>query len=65
MSRRPLRFRQSDLMRAMRAAQRMGGAWGVDILMDGTIRVVPAQPVQIGNPLPSGPIEEGDNPWDS
>lgn len=65
MSRAPLRFRQSDLMRAMRAAQRLGNNWGVDILKDGTIRVVPAQPIPAGKTLNGSPDQEGDNPWDS
>ena len=42
MSRRPLRFKEKDLLRVMRAAQKAGGGWGVDILADGTIRLLPA-----------------------
>lgn len=42
MSRRPALFRQSDLLRAMKAAQKAGEEWGVDILPDGRIRCVPA-----------------------
>ena len=41
MSRRPALFRQSDLLRAMKVAQK-SGAWAVDILPNGTIRCVTA-----------------------
>jgi len=45
MSRRPPRFQQADLTRALRAAQQVGGNWAVEIEPDGTIRIVPAGPV--------------------
>jgi hypothetical protein len=63
MSRRPLRFRQSDLMRAMRAAQRLGNNWGVDILPDGTIRVAPAQEFGPDKALNADAEALGDSPW--
>jgi hypothetical protein len=45
MSRRPPRFQQADVTRALRAAQKVGGNWAVEIAPDGTIRMVPAEPV--------------------
>jgi hypothetical protein len=65
MSRRPLRFKQSDFLRALRAVQKAPGCWGVDILPDGTIRAVPAQPAQIGNPLQQSPGALEPNEWDN
>jgi len=51
------RFRQSDLLRAMKAAQKAGG--GVDFLPDGTIRYLAA----IGQPLPipANPATDSDD----
>jgi hypothetical protein len=65
MSRAPLRFKEKDLLRAMRAAQKAGGAWGVDILTDGTIRLLPAC-VFGGVKSSQGVPEERNtaNPWD-
>lgn len=40
MSRRPLRFKQTDLVRAIKAAEQAGPDWGVVVDNDGTIRVV-------------------------
>jgi hypothetical protein len=45
MSRRPPRFQEIDVTRALRAAQKVGGAWAVEIEPDGTIRIVPADPI--------------------
>jgi hypothetical protein len=45
MSRRPPRFQQADVTRALRAAQQVGGNWAVEIEPDGTIRIVPADPL--------------------
>jgi hypothetical protein len=39
MSRRPARFTQADLDRALRAAEKAGPDVAVDILPDGTIRL--------------------------
>lgn len=65
MSRTPLRFKEKDLLRVMRAAQKAGGGWGVDILTDGTIRLLPTC---VFDAVKSSqvPPEERDltNPWD-
>ena len=45
MSRRPPRFQQADVARALRAAQQVGGDWAIEIEPEGTIRIVPADPV--------------------
>jgi hypothetical protein len=45
MSRRPSRFQEIDVTRALRVAQKLGGAWAVEIDPDGTIRLVPADPI--------------------
>jgi hypothetical protein len=42
MSRKPARFQEVDVIRALRAAQRVGGSWAVEIEPDGTIRIVPS-----------------------
>lgn len=61
MSRRPALFRQSDLLRAMKAAQKAGSDWGVDILPDGTIRCSPAGPGGWKQP----PNPKTDDGWDN
>lgn len=43
MSRRPARVTQADVARALRAAKREGAA-GIDVLPDGTIRVLLVAP---------------------
>ena len=48
MSRRPARFTQADLNRAIKAAKQNG--MGVEVLADGTIRIVPAPPVNYSLP---------------
>jgi hypothetical protein len=60
MTRRPARATKTDIRRAVQAAQAAGVAMAVDILPDGTIRLLPAQPV----PLPKAGESKGDNPWD-
>lgn len=57
MSRRPLRFREADLRRAIRAAGKEGIPMAVEISPDGLIRMVPA-------PLTPGPTPQEVNPWD-
>jgi hypothetical protein len=42
MSRRPARFTQADIRRAIAAAAKAGAEMSVDILPDGTIRLTPA-----------------------
>ncbi len=41
MSRRPARFTQADLHRAIRAVVQSGAAMAVEIGLDGTIRIAP------------------------
>ncbi len=49
MSRRPARFTQSDITRALKAAGQCGYPTMVEILPDATIRIVPVdKPVEIG-----------------
>lgn len=60
MSRRPFRFKETELLRAMRAAQKAGPNWAVDILPDGTIRMAPAR----NEALSPAPNPEEVNPWD-
>lgn len=53
MPRRPSRFTQSDVARAIRAAQQVGEPMAVEIAPDGTIRLIPA-------PAPSPRKPRGD-----
>lgn len=39
-SRRPARVTQVDISRALRAAEQAGDSWAVEVLSDGTIRIV-------------------------
>jgi hypothetical protein len=48
-SRRPARFTQSDLSRAIKAVEAIGVRMVIDIMPDGTIRIMPADAV--GTPL--------------
>ena len=49
MSRRPARFTEADLNRALKAAGRCGYPTMVEILPDSTIRIVPVdKPVEVG-----------------
>jgi hypothetical protein len=63
MSRRPLRFKESDLRRALRAVQKSGAHMAVEISPDGTIRMVPAQPGTFGKALKDEDDTLGDSPW--
>lgn len=60
MSRGPHRFKQNDVERAIRAARAAKTPMAVDILPNGTIRLLPTQPLALNDPSDS----EGDNPWD-
>jgi hypothetical protein len=40
MSRRPARFTEAEINRATRIAEKRGPDWTVDILRDGTIRIL-------------------------
>jgi hypothetical protein len=42
MSRTPLRFKDTHLLRVLGTAQKVGSGWGLDILMCGTMRLLPA-----------------------
>jgi hypothetical protein len=65
MSRAPLRFKEDDLVRVMRAAQKAGGTWGVDILSDGTIRLLPVEVLPMSGSSHLAPEErDTTNPWD-
>lgn len=46
MSRRPARVTQADIRRAIAAAKQAGANMAVDILPDGTIRLVPVAEIQ-------------------
>jgi hypothetical protein len=43
MPRRPARFTQADIARALRAAKQVGVHVAVEIALDGTIRLVPTE----------------------
>lgn len=58
MSRRPARCTQADMTRAFRAAEKLGPHVAVDILKDGTIRLVQAVPPS------SESVKHDANPWD-
>ena len=47
MSRRPARFTQADMVRAIKAIQQAGACMAVEVALDGTLRVVPAAQPQI------------------
>jgi hypothetical protein len=42
----PARFTQADIARALRAVKDAGGDMAVEIAPDGTIRIVPHEPVE-------------------
>jgi hypothetical protein len=42
MSRRPARFTQADIARAIKAVEQVGARMAVEITLDGTIRIVPS-----------------------
>ena len=47
---RPARFTVADLRRATKAAEQAGADWAVDILPDGTIRLVRKGPERVTAP---------------
>jgi hypothetical protein len=56
MSRRAARFTVADINRALKAVEASGMPMAVEVLVDGTIRIVPTIPVPIPTPdreLPS------------
>lgn len=57
MARGRLRFRQSDVERALKAAARVGSPMALEITPDGTIRLTPAEPSpqSTGRPV-GGPV---------
>jgi hypothetical protein len=59
MSRGRYRFKQSDLDRAVRVAEKRGTGWGVEVLLDGTIRLSPVRPASESG---QNPKEFGDRP---
>jgi hypothetical protein len=59
-SRGPLRFKECDLRRAIRAAGKEGGGMTVDILPSGVIRLVPVSAGGLQNQGKDGEA----NPWD-
>ena len=52
MPNRPARFTTADLRRALKAAEQAGPEWFVDVLPDGTIRLVRKGPQPITAPEP-------------
>ena len=54
MSRRPARFTQADIHRALKAAEQAGAQMTLEILPDGTIRLNPAVH-NAGVPAPMNP----------
>lgn len=65
MARAPLRFRESDVTRAIRAVKKAGVSWGLEILTNGTIRLVPASTVAEVKSSTGGSEErDTENPWD-
>lgn len=55
MSRRPARFTQADITRAVKGVKEAGENMAVEILPNGTMRIVPA---------PAQPAKLEGNPWD-
>ena len=45
-----VKFKQSDVARAIRAVMQTGAPFGVEITPDGTIRLVPATTVTVNPP---------------
>lgn len=54
----PLRFKEADVVRAIRAATKAGGNRAVEILPNGVIRIIPAG-------LTEDPDSKEPNTWDS
>lgn len=63
MSRRAARCTKADIRRALEAAEAAGVDVAVDILTDGTIRLLPAKPIALVAPTDSAQGKPG-NPWD-
>ncbi len=59
MSRRPARFTQADIARALRAVESSGVPARVDVKLDGTISIVPTV-AQINLVTPDAPEEHDD-----
>jgi hypothetical protein len=59
MSRRPAAITQADVARAIRAAKQVGAA-GVDVLPDGTIRVLLVAPEKKGTHEPEHRLDRGE-----
>lgn len=57
MSRRPARFTQADIARAIRAIEAVGARMAVEIGLDGTIRIIPAKAVLEAAPGQPAPRE--------
>jgi hypothetical protein len=55
MPRRPARFTQADITRAIKAVEQAGAHMAVEVAPDGTIRIVPA-PVSL-TPAPAPKVE--------
>jgi hypothetical protein len=57
MARGRLRFRQTDVVRALKAVRSVGQPMAVEIAPDGTIRLIPAeQPPQSTGAAKGGPV---------
>jgi hypothetical protein len=55
MTRRAARFTMADISHALKAVEVSGMAMAVEILVDGTIRIVPTMPVPIQRADPALP----------
>jgi hypothetical protein len=47
-----VKFKQSDVTRAIRAVMQTGAPFGVEITPDGTIRIIPVSGINISTPKP-------------
>lgn len=61
MSRRPALVTQADVARALRAVEQTHTRAAVEILPDGTIRIVPLEGSPIGAAPPTAPVEPEEN----
>lgn len=64
MTRRPSRFRQSDLSRALRAAEKAGEGWRVLVRPDGTIEIAKRSGDKRGDGLDEPHDASEPNEWD-